>query len=79
MKENCELAHWVIKGIEEDIISSFLLNPIDYEKDKCLLTLRRNIINEMVLSHQKDIIDAIREFIPNFEHEEKGKNLDQKM
>lgn len=25
------------------------------------------------------IIDAIKEFIPNFEHEEKGKNLDQKM
>lgn len=26
-----------------------------------------------------DVVDAIREFIPNFEHEEKGKNLDQKM
>ena len=25
------------------------------------------------------VIDAIKEFIPNFEHEEKGKNLDQKM
>ena len=25
------------------------------------------------------IVEAIREFIPNFEHEEKGKNLDQKM
>ncbi|MBR4925171.1 MAG: polysaccharide biosynthesis protein [Prevotella sp.] len=25
------------------------------------------------------IVDAIKEFIPNFEHEEKGKNLDQKM
>ena len=25
------------------------------------------------------IINAIKEFIPNFEHEEKGKNLDQKM
>jgi hypothetical protein len=24
-------------------------------------------------------VDAIKEFIPNFEHEEKGKNLDQKM
>lgn len=23
--------------------------------------------------------EAIKEFIPNFEHEEKGKNLDQKM
>ena len=25
------------------------------------------------------VVDAIRESIPNFEHEEKGKNLDQKM
>lgn len=25
------------------------------------------------------VVDAIRKFIPNFEHEEKGKNLDQKM
>ncbi len=25
------------------------------------------------------VIEAIKEFIPNFEHEEKGKNLDQKM
>jgi len=26
-----------------------------------------------------EIVDIIKEFIPNFEHEEKGKNLDQKM
>ena len=34
--------------------------------------------------HQDDftkaqVVEAIKEFIPNFEHEEKGKNLDQKM
>ena len=28
---------------------------------------------------KEDIVDAIKDFIPNFEHEEKGKNLDQKM
>jgi len=28
---------------------------------------------------KEDIVDAIKNFIPNFEHEEKGKNLDQKM
>lgn len=28
---------------------------------------------------KEDIVSAIKEFIPNFEHEEKGKNLDQKM
>lgn len=26
-----------------------------------------------------EVVECIREFIPNFEHEEKGKNLDQKM
>ena len=26
-----------------------------------------------------EIVEAIKEFLPNFEHEEKGKNLDQKM
>ena len=28
---------------------------------------------------KEDVVKAIKEFIPNFEHEEKGKNLDQKM
>ena len=28
---------------------------------------------------KEDVVQAIREFIPNFEHEERGKNLDQKM
>ena len=62
MKENEELTHRVIKEIEEDIIISFSQNTFDYDKDKCLLSLRSNIINKMVLSHQEDIIDAIREF-----------------
>ncbi len=26
-----------------------------------------------------EVVDAIKRFIPNFEHEEKGRNLDQKM
>lgn len=28
---------------------------------------------------KSEVVDAIKTFIPNFEHEEKGKNLDQKM
>jgi FlaA1/EpsC-like NDP-sugar epimerase len=28
---------------------------------------------------KSEVVDAIKRFIPNFEHEEKGKNLDQKM
>ena len=37
---------------------------------------------EMLFSNdftKEDVVKAIKEFIPNFEHEEKGKNLDQKM
>lgn len=30
-------------------------------------------------STKAQVVDAIKEFIPNFEHEEKGKNIDQKM
>ena len=26
-----------------------------------------------------EVVEAIKEFIPNFQHEEKGKNLDEKM
>ena len=26
-----------------------------------------------------DVVELLKEFVPNFEHEEKGKNLDQKM
>ena len=26
-----------------------------------------------------EIVEALKAFLPNFEHEEKGKNLDQKM
>lgn len=28
---------------------------------------------------KEDVVKALKEFVPNFEHEEKGKNLDQKM
>ena len=28
---------------------------------------------------KEDVVTALKEFVPNFEHEEKGKNLDQKM
>ena len=28
---------------------------------------------------QVQVVDAIKRFIPSFDHEEKGKNLDQKM
>ena len=28
---------------------------------------------------KEQVVESIKRFIPNFEHEEKGKNLDQKM
>ena len=45
MKENDELTHWVVKGIEEDIVSSFSLNSFDYDKDKCLLSRRKRFFS----------------------------------
>lgn len=44
-----------------------------------------DFFNKLVSIFQKDdftkaqVVDAIKDFIPNFEHKEKGKNLDQKM
>ena len=44
-----------------------------------------SFFNELESLFKKDnfskaeIVEAIKLFIPNFEHEEKGKNLDQKM
>ena len=37
-----------------------------------------NIFNKENFT-KAQVVEAIKEFIPNFEHEEKGKNLDQKM
>ena len=54
-------------------------------------TARRNMdeVNDFfaeleAIFHKEDftkaeVVESIKKFIPNFEHEEKGKNLDQKM
>ena len=55
------MMNWVIKDIEEDIINSYNTNR-HYENDKCLLELRQNLINDMVLAHQKDIIEPLHVF-----------------
>ena len=62
VEENNELGHWVVKGIEEDIVNSYNLDDNGYEEGKSLLSLRRKLINEMVLSHQEDYIDDIIAF-----------------
>ena len=68
---------------------------IDMERFKALGVVEQTTRHEMSevnsffdklesLFHQEDftkaqVVNAIKDFIPNFEHEEKGKNLDQKM
>ena len=54
-------------------------------------TIRRNMDEVNTLFHEleaifnkedftkAEVVESIKKFIPNFEHEEKGKNLDQKM
>ncbi len=59
--ESLELEISAIRDIEEEIVNSYNTNG-HYENDKCLLEIRRNLINEMVLAHQEDIIEPIREF-----------------
>jgi|GEM_PF-172765 hypothetical protein len=61
-RENKELVYWVVKGIEEDIINSYMLDIDGSQSCQCLLSLRKKLINEIVLSHQEDYIDAIKEF-----------------
>ena len=62
MDTNSELTNLVVKSIEEDIITTYTLELGDYENDSCLLSLRKKWINEMVLSHQEDLMKDIREF-----------------
>ena len=33
----------------------------------------------VVVNMKAEVVEALREFLPNFQHEETGKNLDQKM
>ena len=48
------------------------LNEVNAFFDKLEILFHRDFTKE-------DVVQSIKEFIPNFEHEEKGKNLDNKM
>ena len=54
-------------------------------EDEALLRLYGDLPTDVKLViaprhfEKADVVEAIREFIPNFAHEEKGKHLDQKM
>ena len=56
-----------------DAIKACAEDKNDLSGYKVVVTLDENEFTKA------QVVDAIREFIPNFEHEEKGKNLDQKM
>ena len=62
LKDHCEYSSWLVRMIEGDIKDSWMYDLSDEAKDKCLLSIRKNLINEMVLSHQEDYIEIIREF-----------------
>lgn len=62
VKDNCEYSSWLVKKIEEDIIYSWTYDTSDDGQNKCLLSLRKELINDMVLSHQEDYIEAICDF-----------------
>lgn len=47
------------------------------EVEDFILNMERIFSNETFT--KQDVVKALKEFLPNFEHEEKGKNLDQKM
>lgn len=62
MNENRELTNGIIDGIEGDIINMYLVDDSGYDEGKCMLPLRKKLINEIVISHQEDYIDAIKAF-----------------
>lgn len=62
IRENIDYTNGIIKGIEEDLINSYNNEDRGYWDDKGVLSLRKKLINEMVLSNQWDYIDTIKEF-----------------
>ena len=51
-----------LNEIEWDIINMYLVDDSEDEEAKCLISLRKRIINELALSHLKDYIDDIKAF-----------------
>ena len=58
------------------VIESAQSRPI---KDIDILFTDLNTIFHKDGFSKTEIVDVMKRFLPNFEHEEKGKNLDQKM
>lgn len=62
MKENQELTNGFLNEIEWDIINMYLVDDSEDEEAKCLISLRKRLINDLALSHLKDYIDDIKAF-----------------
>ena len=80
------------KGYEEFYISGEKVNMERFQTLGVVEETARKSMNEVNLFFEEletifsspkftkaQVVEAIKHFIPNFEHEEKGKNLDQKM
>lgn len=59
-------------GVIENINTRSIDEIVDFFED-----LNKNFSNPNFT--KEDIVKSLKSFLPNFEHEEKGKNLDQKM
>ena len=70
--EKCNLERFESLGVIENVPASSL-HTIQTMCDEFELLFARKTLAKT------DVVNLIKKYIPNFEHEEKGKNLDQKM
>ena len=61
-----------------DLLDQIIILKRPMTEIDALFTEMENIFAEPDFT-KEEVVMAIKRFIPNFEHEEKGKNLDQKM
>ena len=69
--EKIDMGRFKALGVIEETVRR-PLNEVNIFFDR----LERLFLGDFI---KEDVVAVIKEFIPNFEHEEKGKNLDQKM
>ena len=70
--EHIELSRFKSLGVIEPV------TPRPMDEIEAFIQQLQAIFNKDDFTKQQ-VVDVIKQFIPNFEHEEKGKNLDQKM
>lgn len=70
--EQVNMSRFRALGVIEDVVSKSMKDI-----DGFLKNLQMTLVNPE--AEKDDIVQIMKQFIPNFEHIEKGKNLDQKM